>query len=315
MFASVGLLILGLVVLVAGAEFLVRGGASLALRYKIRPLVVGLTVVAFGTSAPELAVSIKAALLGQGDVAAGNVIGSNIFNVAAILGLSALVCPLAVNAKLIRFDIPLMIVVAAAGIVMMWDKSISRLDGAILFAGLPIYMYLTFRLSASEGESFAAEAESELPRQGASALADVAMILGGLLALVLGADWFVRGAVAIARFAGLSEATIGLTIVAAGTSLPELATSIVAAFRRHTDIAVGNIVGSNIFNLLCIMGVTGLIHPFSTVNIATSDLFVMLGVSILLLPLASTGFHLKRWEGGVLLAGYIAYLVFLLRLV
>lgn len=301
-------LIAGLLVLTAGAEFLVRGGAALALRLRIRPLVVGLTVVAFGTSAPELAVSIKAALAGQGDVAAGNVIGSNIFNIAAILGLSALILPLSVHAKLIRFDIPLMIGVTVVAIAMMWDSELSRVEGILLFTGLLIYVWATFRFTSRDSKAVEDEASAELPKPGRSVLAEIIMIIGGLAALVIGADMFVRGAIALAQWFGLSEAVIGLTIVAAGTSLPELATSIVAACRRHTDIAVGNVVGSNIFNILAILGLTGIIKPFSTQNIIAVDSISMLIFAVLLLPLAATGFHLKRWEGAVLLGGYVVYI-------
>ena len=307
-------LVAGLVVLTAGAEFLVRGGAALALRLRIRPLVVGLTVVAFGTSAPELAVSIKAALAGQGDVAAGNVIGSNIFNIAAILGLSALILPLSVHAKLIRIDIPLMIGVTVVAIAMMWDRALSRMEGLILVASLLAYLWATFRFTSRETPAIEEEASAELPKPGRSVLLDIVMILGGLAALVIGADLFVRGAIALAQWFGLSEAVIGLTIVAAGTSLPELATSVVAAFRRHTDIAVGNVVGSNIFNLLAILGITGVIHPFSTQNILAVDSISMLLFAVLLFPLAATGFYLKRWEGAVLFGGYVVYIWYRLNI-
>jgi len=310
MLETLGLLLIGLVALVMGAEWLVRGGASVAQRFNIHPLVIGLTVVAFGTSAPELAVSIKASWAGQGDVAAGNVIGSNIFNIAAILGLSALIFPLAIHAKLIRYDIPLMILVNVIGIVMMWDRFLSRTEGWMLFAGLLVYTFLTFKLSNRETSAMADEAEAELPKKHKSLWIDIGMIAAGLAGLVAGADWFVRGAVQIARYAGLSEAVIGLTIVAAGTSLPELATSIVAAVRRHADIAVGNIVGSNIFNILAIMGITGMIRPFSTHGIYVSDAVVMMLFAIVLLPLAATGFVIKRWEGAVLLAGYVGYIMY-----
>jgi len=307
-------LIAGLAVLTAGAEFLVRGGAALALRLRIRPLVVGLTVVAFGTSAPELAVSIKAALAGQGDVAAGNVIGSNIFNIAAILGLSALILPLSVHAKLIRIDIPLMIVVTVVAIVMMWDNQLSRVEGMLLLAGLLVYVWATFQFTSRESKAVEEETSAELPQPGRSALLEIFMIIGGLAALVLGADMFVRGAIALAQWFGLSEAVIGLTIVAAGTSLPELATSVVAAFRKHTDIAVGNVVGSNIFNILAILGLSGVIKPFSTQNIITLDSMSMLVFAVLLFPLAATGFHLKRWEGAVLLGGYVVYIWYRLNI-
>jgi len=304
------LLVIGLVFLVTGAELLVRGGASLALRLRIRPLVVGLTVVAFGTSAPEMAVSVKSAIMGQGDVAVGNIIGSNIFNIAFILGLSALIYPLAIHGKLVRYDIPLMIGITVVAIVMLWDKSVSRWEGILLFSGLLLYTYLTFKLSARDEPDVQAEAEAEIPKRSGSIGADIAMVLVGLVGLVLGADWFVQGAIAVARYAGLSEAVIGLTIVAAGTSFPELATTVVAAVRRHADIAIGNVVGSNIFNILSILGVSAIVNPFTTQNILVSDNIIMLVFAVLLLPLAATGYILKRWEGGVLFAGYIMYIVY-----
>ncbi len=314
MMTSVLLLVGGLIVLTFGAELLVRGGAALALRLKIRPLVVGLTVVAFGTSAPELAVSIKSALAGQGDVAAGNIIGSNIFNIAAILGLAALVFPLAVHAKLIRQDIPLMIAVTLVALFMMHDRAISRGEGALLFTGLITYLVVTFVFTAKEDSSIEKEADAELPKPGKHMLVDFALIGGGLAALVTGADWFVTGAVDLARWFGLSEAVIGLTIVAAGTSLPELATSVVASIRRHTDIAVGNVVGSNIFNILAILGMTGLVHPISTTGIVLADSVAMLTFALVLFPLAASGFVLKRWEGGLLLAGYVFYVWYRLNM-
>jgi cation:H+ antiporter len=207
-----------------------------------------------------------------------------------------------------------MIGVTVVAMVMMRDAALSRLEGILLFAGLIAYIVATFRLSAREDAAMEEEASAELPKPGRSAALEVVMIVGGLVALVTGADWFVRGAVDLARWFGLTEAVIGLTIVAAGTSLPELATSVVASFRRHTDIAIGNVVGSNIFNILAILGLTGIIHPFSTQNILAFDAWSMLFFAMLLLPLAVTGCVLKRWEGAVLLLGYIGYVAYRLTL-
>ncbi|HMO52004.1 MAG TPA: calcium/sodium antiporter [Kiritimatiellia bacterium] len=309
MIPSILLLIGGLVFLTVGAEGLVRGGSALALRLRIAPVVVGLTVVAFGTSAPELAVSFRSALAGQGDIAVGNVVGSNIFNIAMILGLSAMICPLAVHIDLIRRDIPLMIAVTGFGWWLLRDQQISRLEGALLVAALITYMAVMIVQSRRRGlaEAGAEEALAELPKPSASVWLEVVMIVAGLGLLVFGADWFISGAVALARRAGLSEAVIGITIVAAGTSLPELATSVVAAARKHADIAVGNVVGSNIFNLLGILGLPAMVKPFSAFGMVTTDFLVMAVTAVVLFPLAATGFTLKRWEGALLFAGYVAY--------
>jgi len=308
MMMSVLFLVAGLVVLGIGAELLVRGGASLALGLRIRPLVVGLTVVAFGTSAPELAVSIRAALAGQGDVAAGNVVGSNIFNVAAILGLSAMICPLQVHARLIRVDIPIMLGVSLLAVAVLWSGDISRVEGVALAFGLLAYIVMTVRMARGDEPEMEAEAAAELPKAGGSIWLNLGLIVAGLGGLVLGADWFVRGAVDLARLMGMSEAVIGLTIVAAGTSLPELATSVVAAIRRHADIAAGNIIGSNIFNILGILGLSSAIQPYGTAGILPADMWVMVGFAVLLLPMAARDFSLKRWEGAVLMAGFAAYI-------
>lgn len=303
MMLSLMWLALGLLLLTAGAEGLVRGGSSLALSWRISPLAVGLTVVAFGTSAPELAVSVRAALSGQGAIAAGNVVGSNSFNVAAILGLSALITPLAVHVRLIRLDIPLMLLVTAVGIVVLRDDVVSRLEGLCLVSGLVAYTVITLLLA--RGAMATAVEGSPVP-QHSTALA-AAFVVAGLAGLVFGAEWFVRGAVDLARRAGMSEAVIGLTIVAAGTSLPELATSLVAAVRRHTDIAIGNIVGSNLFNLLGILGTAAVVKPLATQGLVVLDLTAMAVFAAVLLPLARTGYALRRWEGAVLFTGYSVY--------
>jgi len=307
-------LLLGLVLLVAGAEALVRGASALARAAGIAPLVVGLTVVAFGTSAPELAVTLQAAAQGSGGLAVGNIAGSNLFNVAVILGLAAMVRPLSVHLQVVRVEMPLMLAASALFTAFcLSGAGIARWEGGVLLAGLAAY--LTWQLRAAGREFLPAAAAVEpgpgnvpsRPRGGGSGLA-VLLVLVGLGALLLGAKLLVDNAVLIARVLEVPEAVIGLTIVAAGTSLPELATSVVAAFRRETDMAVGNIVGSNLFNVLGIGGAAGLAGPVALEGVAWTDLAAMGGVSLLVLPLMRSGFRLVRWEGAVLFALYCGYL-------
>lgn len=298
-----------LVLLFFGAEWLVRGSSALALRLGITPLVIGLTVVAYGTSMPEMVVSTVAALKGQGDIAVGNVVGSNIFNVCVILGLSALVLPLRVKVQLIRVDAPLMVGVSLLFIVLFRDFHISRLEAGFLLAGIIVYTVGSVIFARKEvSAEVQAEFTEAVVRPPGKLWRDLLLILGGLAVLVLGSRLLVTNAVELARLLGISEAVIGLTIVAAGTSMPELATSVVAAFRKQADIAIGNIVGSNLYNLLAIVGVSGLLAPLHAPGIRMLDLYVMLGTSIALLPLMWSGFVLKRWEGAVLLAAYGGYL-------
>ncbi|WP_309382365.1 calcium/sodium antiporter [Cerasicoccus frondis] len=300
----------GVILLYFGAEGLVRGSTSLALRAGISPLVVGLTVVAFGTSAPELTVSISAATRQMGAVSLGNVLGSNIFNIAVILGLSALVRPLEIHINLLRRDIPIMIGVSAIGFGLLFLSEIGRIAGVALLVLLVGYIYFT--IHESKRESAQSAEALDVPEKPAGVWwKDVAMLIVGLGLLIWGANLFVEGAINIARRLGISEAIIGLTIVAAGTSLPELATSIVAALKKQTDIAVGNVVGSNIFNILCILGATVLVCPISTSGISLVDGGVMLLTSLILLPLARTQLTIQRWEGAVLLAVYGGYLLWL----
>jgi len=262
------LLVAGLAVLVLGAELLVRGASRLALRFGVSPLVIGLTVVAFGTSSPELAVSVQSGLEGKADIALGNVVGSNIFNVLAVLGLSALVAPLVVQQRLVRFEVPLVIGISALSLLLAQDGRIGLFDGLLLVGGLIAYTLLVIQQSRRESAAVKAEYEQEFGGSIAGWLGrlpiQVACVLSGLGLLVLGANWLVDSAVSIARALDISEVVIGLTIVAAGTSFPELATSVVAAMRGERDIAVGNVVGSSLFNLLGILGIaasTG--WPFS----------------------------------------------------
>lgn len=309
---TVLLLIVGLVLLYTGAELLVKGAASLAFRLGISPLVVGLTIVAFGTSAPELTVSVLAAVSGQGDIAAANVVGSNILNIALILGLSAMICPIHISRQLIRWDIPVMIGLSVLGWWVLSDRNMSRVEGAVLFGGIILYTVWAFRRTrlvpvASGGEKSELTADYRPMKLSLA----VVWVITGLLLLVLGSKALVTGATLLARRLGLSEAIIGLTIVSAGTSFPELATSVVAALRRQSDIAVGNIVGSNIFNILSILGLSSLLVPYAAPGLTTVDLLVMLGFAAVSLPFMWTRFTLSRTEGFLLLAGYGAYLVYL----
>ncbi len=316
-------LIAGLVLLVIGAEILVRGASRLASSLGISPLVIGLTIVAFGTSAPEMAVSIDASWAGQADLALGNVVGSNIFNVLFILGLSALVAPLVVSQQLVRLDVPLMIAASIAVLLMGMDNKISRIDGVFLFGTVLAYTFFLIRQSRRESsalvtEQYVAEVGAAGAQNGSALtqyLKDGAMILGGLALLVLGAQWLVDSAVQIAQYLGMSELVIGLTIVAAGTSMPELATSVIASLRGERDIAVGNVVGSNIFNLLAVLGLSSIVAP-DGVQVADAalafDIPVMVGVALICLPIFFTGFLISRLNGALFLFYYVAYTAYLL---
>jgi cation:H+ antiporter len=311
MLLNILILAVGLVLLTAGAEALVRGASSMAARLGIPPLIVGLTIVAFGTSAPELAVSVGAAWSDQADIALGNVVGSNIFNVLFILGISALVVPLAISSQLIRVDVPLMIGASVLVLLFALDGHIGRLDGAVLFAGLLAYIGFQIRQGLRERSAGLNE-----PAEGAVAGApvrwwtDPLLVLGGLVLLVIGSRMLVASAVDIAQVLGVSELVIGLTIVAAGTSLPEVATSVIASLRGERDIAVGNVVGSNVFNLLGVLGLASLISP-SGIAVAQQalqfDLPVMVAVAVACLPIFVTGREIARWEGGLFFAYYLAY--------
>ena len=314
--ASQGLwFLLGLGALVLGAEALVRGASKLALSFGISPLVVGLTVVAFGTSAPELAVSAGAALEGTPDIAVGNVVGSNIFNVLFILGLSALIAPLVVNAQLIRQEVPIMIGATMLLIPMLLDGVIGQADAAILVVLLLVYT--TFLVVQSRRQTQAtADEYAEVAAQRATSPWDrhwatqVLLVVAGLTLLVLGSRWLVDAAIAFAQDMGVSELVIGLTIVAAGTSLPELATSIIAAVRGERDIAVGNVVGSNSFNILGCLGLSGLLAPAGlpvAPAVLSFDAWVMLAVAVACLPIFTTGRRIARWEGALFVGYYCAY--------
>jgi cation:H+ antiporter len=311
-------LIAGLVLLVAGAEVLVRGAAKLAAQFGIPPLVIGLTVVAFGTSAPETAVSVQSALNGSGDLAIGNVIGSNIANVLLILGITALVAPLIVSRQLIRLDVPIMIGASLITFGLARDGELSRLDGALLLGGVLAYtgflIYNARKDKGADDDEFAREFGLDEQPKPYAWVVNLGLIIAGLVLLVAGSDFLVEGAVQLARALGLSELVIGLTVVAVGTSLPELATSIIAAIKGERDIAVGNIVGSNIFNLLCVLGLASLVAPAAIMvspNALAFDFPVMIAVAVACLPIFFSGYRINRWEGLLFLGYYVAYTLYL----
>ena len=312
MLIIVVLLIAGFLVLGLGAELLVRGSSTLALKLGIKPLIIGLTVVAFGTSAPELAVSIESTLAGRSSIALGNVIGSNIANIGLILGFMAIITPINIELQLVKKQIPLVI----AGSIFLWlllfDRQIDFFDGLFLFAGL--IGFLLFNYQQARQDQAACELIESNPIIGIPRKPTwyyVAMLTIGAILLVYGSSLFVESAVSLARLLGISEAVIGLSIIAIGTSIPELATSMVAAYNKEPGLAVGNVVGSNLFNILGILGVTGLIADISGSEFDLVDLGVMLSYAVILLPFAWTNLRISRTEGTILLAGYLAYMVYL----
>lgn len=308
----------GLAMLVLGAELLVRGASRLALSLGISPLVVGLTVVAFGTSAPEMAVSVGAALDGRTDMAIGNVVGSTIFNVLMILGSSAVITPLLVNPQIIRQEVPIMIGASALLLVFGQDGRISALDAAFLLALLIVYTVFLIIQSRSESKDIQDEFKAEIEPKSqwdAHWWVQLGLILAGLGLLNLGSDWLVEAASSFARALGMSDLVIALTIVSAGTSMPELATSIMAAVRKERDIAVGNVIGSCTFNLLGCVGVAGLAASEGlgmAPALLAFDLWVVLAVSLACLPIFMTGGEIARWEGAVFLGYYVAYITYLI---
>lgn len=317
------LVVVGLVVLLAGGELLVRGASGLAAAFRISPLVIGLTVVAFGTSAPELAVVLQSNFVGESDLAIGNVVGSCIFNVLFVLGLTAIVCPLVVSARLVRLEIPLMIVTSLALLFLGLDGKLGWIDGLVLSSGLVGYMTWTVVQSRKESKQFHAGMEGMVESRAGAVARDVArriflpfvLVVAGLVLLVFGSEWLVDGAVKIAEALGVSRLIIGLTIVAVGTSLPEIVTSLVATIRGHGDIAVGNIVGSNILNILCVLGLSSLVAPSGIAVSAEAlhlDIPVMIAVAVACLPIFFSDFRIDRWEGYLFFAYYLAYTTFLI---
>lgn len=311
-------LVIGLIFLIGGAELLVRGASKLAAFAGLSPLVIGLTVVAFGTSAPELAISTVAAFSGQENIAVGNIVGSNIFNILVILGLSAAITPMIVSQQLIRLDVPLMIGVSVLFYIMALDGIITTLEGFVLFSILVGYLVFLVRQSKSESREVQAEYEQEFgkkdPKTPSVVLKNLVYLLIGLGLLVIGSQWLVDGAVNLARFLGISDLVIGLTIVSGGTSLPEVATSIIAAVKGERDIAVGNAIGSNLFNILSVVAITSIVAP-KGIDVAPAlinfDIPVMLVVAVASLPIFFTGYRISRWEGWLFMAYYVAYTAYL----
>lgn len=301
----------GLLALFFGGEGLIRGSASLSLRIGISPLVVGLTVVAFGTSSPELLVSLKAALMGNSTIALGNVIGSNIANIALILGLASIIRPLQVHANVIRREIPIMIGITILLIIFLLDNTLSFFEGLVFLILLFAYTVINIIISLKENKEIENEFEEGLKSKLNIPLS-ILFIVAGLTLLFVGADLFLKGAVALAKIFNVSDAVIGLTVVAVGTSLPELFTSIVATIKKESDIAVGNAVGSNIFNILSILGISALIVPINSNEMNYLDFGVMMAAALILLPLSYTGFRINRLEGVLLLIGYVSYLYILI---
>ena len=306
------LIIGGLVMLYFGADWLVQGAVTIALHFGLSPLLVGLTVVALGTSLPEALVSVQASLDNQGGMALGNVIGSNILNIALILGISALIQPLKVDSHLVKADVPLLVGASFLLIVLLEDFHISRMEGAFLLLGIVFYVtgnIMTVKRTSPSEDKIEGMEIPEDPKK--HLLRDIGFLILGLLALSFGSNFLVSGAVDLARIWGLSEALIGLTIVSIGTGTPELATALMAAYRKTADIAIGNAVGSNIFNILFVVGLAGLVAPMDATGINSSDLYVMFGLTILLLPTVWTGMVLSRKEGFLFLVIYVSYLYYL----
>lgn len=302
--------VLGLVGLYFGAEWMVTGASRLAGSFGIRPMVVGLTVVAFGTSSPELAVSLIAVFEESDGIAIGNIIGSNIANIGLIMGASALVSPLKVELTVLRRELPIMVGVSLLFIALLYDGTIGFWDGCLLFAGLLIYLAYQLRGLFGGGDPSAGptEGQAEAPRHGWNAL----LIVVGLALLVGGANLMIESGIVIARMLGISEIVIGIALVAVGTSLPELATSMVSAFRGESDISVGNIIGSNIFNVMCVVGIVSMIVPLSVNGeLLYFELPVMMAFSLVLFPFMRTSFVLSRLEGAVLLVGYAVFISYL----
>lgn len=310
-------LVLGLAALIVGAEILVRGASRMAAALGISPLVIGLTVVAFGTSSPELAVSLQSAVSGSAGVAIGNVVGSNIFNVLLILGISAAIIPLVVHQQLIRFDVPLMIGASLLLLLLSLDGWIGRLDGLLLFAGLVAYITFGVYQSRKEPRDVQEEYADEYgakKKEAPSTVVNLMLIAAGLGLLVFGSNWLVAGAVSLARLFNISDLVIGLTVVAIGTSMPEVATSIMAALKKERDIAVGNVVGSNLFNILGVLGLSAALAPDGIQVAETAigfDIPVLVAVAVATLPIAFTGNRISRTEGFLFLVYFTAYTAYL----
>lgn len=299
-------IVFGILMVLWGAGKLTDGATSIAAKMKIPPMIIGLTVVAMGTSMPEFFVSFVSALKGTSDLAVGNVVGSNIFNTMLIVGTTALVTPMVIAKSTVKKDIPFAVLASAMLLPMAIDGSISRIDAAVLFAVFIAFMLYTVRSAKKDKDNDNEDEVKEMPVWRA-----VAFLVLGLACLIVGSNLFVDGATAVASLLGVSEAVIGLTVVAGGTSLPELATSVVAARKGQCAIAMGNVIGSNVFNILMILGITGMIHPMSIIGITRLD-FIVMQLSIILLWIFSfTKYTVARWEGGLLVALFLAYMAWL----
>ncbi len=317
MVVDVAILVIGIGVLYFGAEWLVRGSARMATALGISPIVVGLTVVSLGTSAPELVVCVVAALEGRPGLAVGNVLGSNLANIGLILGVTSMIAPMNVQGRVIRREMPIMVAITVGLYALVWDLMVSRLDGMILLAVLAAYLVSAFRSVKETAPDILGDIEDLVPadpeKKQPLLLKDLGLVVAGTLGLVVGGYSIVRGAVGVGTALGISEVVIGLTVVAIGTSLPELATSVVAALRHETDIAVGNIIGSNIFNLAGILGVTALVAPIPIdPRVLTHELVAVVLISLALFPLLRMDWRLRRWEGAMLLMGYFGAFYFLI---
>ena len=298
-------LLVSLVILYYGAEGLVFGASSLAKRIGVSPLIIGLTIVSIGTSMPELVVSAKSAMSGQSGIAIGNVLGSNMFNVGIILGLSAIIYPLAVKRQLLKFDVPIMILTSVLFLLLFLDYGIARLEA--LFMVVLFVLYISYLLITSKKNPKDKNNQESDIKVSKHWLLDLIFIVAGLLALVFSSDLLVDNSIIIAQRLGMSEAMIGLTIISAGTSMPELATSVVAAIKKRSDIAIGNIVGSNIFNILLILGVTGLIQPISTPEINYMDTLFVVILGLVLWLFIKFSSHVRRWQGVIFILIYVFY--------
>ncbi len=307
MILNILFIVIGIVLVLWGADRLTDGAVAVAEKMKMPQIVIGLTIVAMGTSMPEFCVSLISALKGTSDLAVGNIVGSNIFNTLLIVGVSALVAPMSIMKTTVRKDIPFALVASALLLIMCLDEDISRIDAAILFVMFLIFMYITLRGAKAQGTDV-----EEKEKKPMATWLSVVWILVGLACLIGGSNLFVDGATVVATKLGVSEAVIGLTIVAGGTSLPELATSVVSARKGNSGIAIGNVLGSNVFNILAILGLTGVISPMTLKGITMTDLSMMV-ISIILIWLFSfTKYKIERWEGAILTAVFVGYIYSLL---
>lgn len=296
----------GILLLYAGAELLVRGSVALSQKFRVTPLLIGLLVIGLGTSSPELVVSIEATLIGSGEIAIGNIVGSNISNLAFILGVAALSHPIRAQKELLGRELPVMIAASLLMTLLMWNGVLSRTDGILLLTGLVIYLVLTIRSNITPAIS-----ESELAYRRFGTPLVIAATLAGLGILILGAHLMIVGATGIARTFAIPEGVIGLTVVAIGTSLPELATAVVAALRRQGELILGALIGSNILNILFVLGVTGTVRAVYLTDIMAEDLILMSMLALVMIPVAWTGYVVSRLEGGLLLAAYCSYIAWL----